>query len=175
MNRLFVLAGLLVACLILSCKSDTMDDVTTDPAGSSVAVPDVYKKIYGASSITSDGTYITIKSNGMPDHKSAYYPTSNSLYESFSGKTFGDYTFNKNPNTIASQSLTFKIPLNPKEASSHAATPLGPSEWHSMAWRFLINTLAPTNPSPTKSRVLTSTGDIRSKRASTTTTSNRCI
>ena len=122
-SSLFV-SGLLVAMLLLCCtKSD--DGTAVDPMGSNENVPEVYKKIYGATSITSDGTYITIKSNGMPDHKSIYYATSNALYEEFSGKTFGDFTFHKNPNSIVSQSLTFKIPLNPKEAANHAATPLG--------------------------------------------------
>ncbi|TDE12850.1 YHYH protein [Dyadobacter psychrotolerans] len=107
--------------LLTGCNNGD-DDVTA----TSNEVPAVYSKIYGASSITSDGSYITIKTNGLPDHKSAYYATSNSLYEKFSGTTFGNYTFSKNPNTISSQTLTFKIPLNPQVASSHAATPLGP-------------------------------------------------
>lgn len=93
---------------------------------SSVAVPAIYKKIYGATSISNDGTYITIKSNGTPDHKSAYYPTSNALYQAFSGTTYGGYTFAANPNTIETQSLTFKIPVNPVAASSHSSTPGGP-------------------------------------------------
>jgi hypothetical protein len=93
----------------------------------STTVPAVYSKIYGATSITSDGTWITIKSTGLPDHVSCYYPTSNALYQAYPGTTtFDNYTFSKNPNTIAAQSYTFKIPLNPTEASTHAATPLGP-------------------------------------------------
>jgi hypothetical protein len=91
-----------------------------------VAVPAVYSKIYGAASITSDGTYLTIKTTGLPDHKSVYYAASNSLYENFSGATFGGSTFAKNPNSIAAQSYTFKIPVNPQQAGTHAATPLGP-------------------------------------------------
>jgi hypothetical protein len=62
----------------------------------------------------------------MPDHKSPYYATSNALYETFSGTTFGGTTFAKNPNSISEKAYTFKIPANPKVASSHAATPLGP-------------------------------------------------
>ncbi len=104
----------------LSCSKST--DTTTTPT---VTVPAVYSKIYGATSITSDGTYITIKTTGLPDHKSAYYATTNALYESFSGTTFGGYTFSKNPNSIASQNYTFKIPVNPAVNAAHAATPLG--------------------------------------------------
>ena len=116
-----------ISLLILSfaaCKKSS--DNSGSGSGGTATVPAIYSKIYGATSITSDGTYITIKSNGTPDHKSAYYPVSNPLYENFSGTTFGGYTFNKNPNTIASQNLTFKIPVNPQVASSHSATPLGP-------------------------------------------------
>jgi hypothetical protein len=46
----------------------------------------VLKEVYGWG-ITSDGTYVTIKTNGQPDHKSVYYATTNSKYESFSGTT----------------------------------------------------------------------------------------
>jgi len=114
-----------IALIIFSCKKK--DDATpSTTVTNSVTVPAVYSKIYGAESITNDGTYITIKTDGLPDHKSAYYPTTNALYESYSGTTFGGNTFSKNPNTISSQSLTFKIPVNPAVSTSHAATALGP-------------------------------------------------
>lgn len=104
-----------------SCKKkDDTGGSNTQP------VADVYKKIYGATSITSDGTWITIKTNGLPDHKSVYYSVSNSLYENFTGTTFAGNVFHKNPNSISSQLLTFKIPANPQVAASHSATPLGP-------------------------------------------------
>jgi len=111
------------AILFSSCSKNTD---TTSSGSNNTTVPDVYKKVYGASSITSDGTYITIKSKGVPDHKSIYYPTSSSLYEDFSGTTFKGNTFSKNPNSISEKNYSFKIPLNPKEAASHQATPLGP-------------------------------------------------
>jgi len=116
---------LIASILFTSCSKSSSTNTTTTPTVSAT-VPEVYKKIYGASSITSDGTYITIKSNGMPDHKSPYYATSNALYETFSGTTFGGTTFAKNPNSISEKAYTFKIPADPKVASSHAATPLGP-------------------------------------------------
>ncbi|PWJ59943.1 YHYH protein [Dyadobacter jejuensis] len=116
----------LIACLslvYLSC--DKSATAAVDPEITEADVPAVFSKIYGATSITSDGTYVTIKTNGVPDHKSIYQSASSGLYEDFSGSTFGGYQFIKNPNTIATQSLTFKIPIEPKVASSHAATPLG--------------------------------------------------
>lgn len=117
--------------VLLACKKSTTvteGTVSNPVVTTSVAanVPEIYKKIYGATSITSDGTYITIKSSGLPDHKSAYYATNNTLYEAFVGTTFGGFTFNKNPNTISSQNYTFKIPLNAAVNSAHSATPMGP-------------------------------------------------
>lgn len=125
MNKLNVLSISFIAAFLLLACSDSSDSSNGTPAPS-VTVPDVYKNIYGATSITSDGTYVTIKTNGQPDHKSIYYPTTNAKYENFSGTTFGGTTFNKNPNTISTTlAFTFKIPLNPVVATTHAATPLG--------------------------------------------------
>jgi hypothetical protein len=84
----------------------------------------VYKKMYGATSVTSDSTYVTIVSDGIPKSKSAYYAITNALYEAFSGITFGGYTFRKNPNSIQASTLTIKIPLNPQKANTHQATAL---------------------------------------------------
>jgi hypothetical protein len=109
--------------LIPSCKKSSANNLTNSGTDT---VPSVFKKIYGATSITSDGTYVTIKTNGLPDSKSCYWPSSNSLYQAFSGTTFGGVNFVSNNNPIQTQSLTFKIPINPTEASSHAATPFGP-------------------------------------------------
>ena len=117
------LLGFLFSMVLLSsCNKD--NNVLSTPT--TQAVPDVYKKIYGASDMYVEGNYVVIKSNGLPDHKSVYYPTGNSLYEDFSGTTFDGYTFSKNPNTISSQLYTFKIPLNPLQSSAHSPTPLGP-------------------------------------------------
>ena len=117
----------LISLIILgACSKDSGTNTSTNTNGTNATVPDVYKKIYGASSITSDGTYITIKSNGLPDHKSAYYATTNALYDNFSGTTFGGYNFVKNPNSIAEKVYVFKIPADPKVATNHMATPLGP-------------------------------------------------
>ncbi len=121
---------LFVACAVLlaSCKKQSSTDTPTTPitGGGSVTVPSIYSKIYGATSITNDGTFIYIKSTGLPDHKSVYYPTGDASYEAFSGTTFGGFTFVKNPNSIAAKTYTFKIPVNPQVNAAHPATPLGP-------------------------------------------------
>lgn len=116
---------LLVTITILLFGCSKNDEANVTPKANNV--PAVYAKIYGTTTpITSDGILVTIKTNGMPDHKSPYYQNTNTLYEAYSGTTFGGGNFKQNPNKIASQSLTFKIPLNPIVATNHAATPLGP-------------------------------------------------
>lgn len=122
LNYCFAVLALIT---IPSCSNDESIVDTPEIPSSENSIPDVYKKIYGATSITSDGTFLTIKTNGTPDHTSPYYPTNHSLYEAYNGTTFGGNNFNKNPNVIATQSFTFKIPLQPAVASTHAATRLG--------------------------------------------------
>jgi hypothetical protein len=112
--------------MIFACSNSNNDSSENNQNTGNTTVPEVYRKIYGASSITSDGTFITIKANGQPDHKSVYYSTTDSRYESFSGTTFGGTTFTKNPNTInLNLASTYRIPLNPVVATTHASTPLG--------------------------------------------------
>lgn len=86
-------------------------------------VPAVFSKFNASVTISADGTTVTLVSNGLPDHNSPYYATSNSKYEDYNGI---NSRWSKNPNSISTQSLTFKIPQNPAAASTHAATPLGP-------------------------------------------------
>jgi hypothetical protein len=98
--------------------------LTVNAAGGPI-LPAVYAKIYGATSITFDGTFVTIKCNALPDHKSAYYPAANALHENFSGTTFGGGAFAINPNSISTQNITLKIPVNPAVNAAHSATPMG--------------------------------------------------
>lgn len=130
-KKFLVLAVSVIALVLVSCgekdeqvapSTETETEKETDDG---TTVPAVYAKIYGASSITRDGDFLTIKTNGVPDHESPYHATSSDLYMSYSGSTFGGTTFKKNPNSIAEQLLTFRIPLNPTEATNHKATALG--------------------------------------------------
>jgi hypothetical protein len=114
------------ALALASCSKGSGNDDTGSGTGTNAVVPEVYKKLYGATSITSDGTWITIRSKGLPDHKSPYYATTNPLYENFSGTTYNGVNFVKNPNTIAEKNYVFKIPVSPKEATNKQPTPLGP-------------------------------------------------
>lgn len=121
MNRI-IYSTLLASSILFStgCKKD--DTTTTSSTTTNTTAPAIYKKIYGATDLYVDGNFIVIKSTGLPDHKSPYYATTNSLYEAYNGT---NASWSKNSNTIASSSYTFKIPANPVVATTHAATPLG--------------------------------------------------
>jgi hypothetical protein len=111
------LALIFLALFSSSCK----DDVPNQPADS---VPAVYKKIYGATSLALDGETVVIKVNGRPDHKSPYYQGTawQALYEPYNGT---NPNFELNPNRIAEQNFTLRIPLKPALDTLHRATPLG--------------------------------------------------
>lgn len=114
MTTRFILSACLLMVVLLACSSDS------DP-GTSATIPDVYKKIYGATDMYIDGNYIVIKTKDLPDHKSPYY--SGAQYEAYNGS---NANFAINPNSIDEQSITFRIPLNPSVSAAHSATPLGP-------------------------------------------------
>jgi hypothetical protein len=99
-----------------SCGKSTDNQV-------SVAVPAVFSKFSTSVTISSDGNYITLKSNGVPDHKSCYFPLTDSRYEAYNGS---NPLFQKNPNSIGTKNFVFRIPATPSEDPSHPATPLGP-------------------------------------------------
>jgi hypothetical protein len=106
--------------ILLACSDDETKVSTTNKD-----VPDVYKKIYGATDLYVDGDYIVIKTNGRPDHKSPYYKDtewSSTMYEAYNGS---NSKFVLNPNRIATTNFTFKIPKSPKSATTKSATPLG--------------------------------------------------
>ncbi|MDN3667070.1 YHYH protein [Algibacter miyuki] len=121
-NLIKSFAAIFTLLTVLNCSND--DEKSTNE-NEVIEVPAVYSKVYGATSVTSDGTFITIKTTGTPDHKSVYYPVTSDLYEDFSGTTYAGFDFVKNPNKISEFDYTFKIPLNPTVATNHAATPLG--------------------------------------------------
>lgn len=106
--------------ILLSCKkSSDSNDVTA-------TLPVVFSKFSSNVSISVEGNFVVLKSNGLPDHKSPYYQGttwSATMYEAYNGT---NPSFAINPNRIASQTLTFKIPISPSVASIHDPTPMGP-------------------------------------------------
>ncbi len=111
---------LIVFGLSVSCSKNKDSGSTT-----TTTVPDVYKKIYGASDIYVDGSYVVIKAKGLPDHKSPYYQSTqwqSTLYEAYNGSNSAYFSNNV---AIRQQNYTFRIPLNPK-VGAHSASPMGP-------------------------------------------------
>lgn len=119
---LFAISGILV--FFGACKKSSS---TSDTNGGSTDSLSIFKKVYGVTAdIYQEGDYVVFKTNGMPDHKSPYYQGTNyesTKYEAYNGS---NTKFSINPNRIAAQSYTFKIPMHPVEATTKAQTPMGP-------------------------------------------------
>ncbi len=128
-NLLSAVAAIAIFIIAVSCSKDTATATAT--SSTTTALPDVFKKFVSTIQGTTlqvyvDGNYVVIKSNGLPDHKSPYYKGTqwaSTMYEAYNGS---NSAWSQNPNAIASQSLVFKIPLNPSKSSSVNDTPLGP-------------------------------------------------
>ncbi|MEO6630388.1 MAG: YHYH protein [Mucilaginibacter sp.] len=122
------MAILLVAIMSCSKSSSTGSTTTggTTSGGTGGVIPNVYLKIYNKSDMYVDGNYLVIKTTSLPDHKSPYYQGTqwaSTMYEAYNGT---NTLWSQNPNKIAQTNLTFRIPLNPVAATTHAATPMGP-------------------------------------------------
>ncbi len=99
------------------CSNTTSTEPENEENGSEL--PDVFKHFILDVNIYVDGANIVLESNGLPNHSSPYWGNGNSMYEApHSGMVV-------NPNLISEQSLVFRIPLNPEQASTISSTPLG--------------------------------------------------
>lgn len=116
----------LSAFLVFSCAKEAADEPS--PINDDVTIPlSVYEKIYGVTSqIYIQNGYVYINTNGVPDHKSPYFPLDHVLYKAYDGTNPFVNNWNKNPNGITTLNLRFKIPINPKKASSSTPTSMGP-------------------------------------------------
>ncbi|MEO6489918.1 MAG: YHYH protein [Ferruginibacter sp.] len=111
---------LLSSCIFISCKKKS------DDAVNNAVLPTVFSRFNSSVTISVEGNFVVLKTNGLPEHKSPYYQGTQweaSLYEPYNGS---NPAFTINPNRIASQNLTFKIPVNPSVSITHEVTPLGP-------------------------------------------------
>jgi hypothetical protein len=112
-----VLAIVSMMLCIVGCGKN--DSTTADEP--SVPVPTVFSSNYkSAVTLSATTNYVTMKSNGLPDHVSPYWESTNTLYET---QTTGQTV---NPGTMQSQSFSMTIPSSPSEASSKEETSLGP-------------------------------------------------
>lgn len=113
-----------IASATAKITDDDEEVVTPTPSAPDISV--LADKFYHTSAVTFtfDETTVTITSKDLPDHKSMYYNSDDALYEDYTEPDNVD--FKKNPGEIGEQSIEFKVPRFPTEASTHDATPFGP-------------------------------------------------
>ncbi len=113
----FIILTALTVGLIVSCGND----VTPTTSGSVSIVDAVTNNYKSAVTISTSGSNIVLKSNGLPDHKTPYWGVGNALYEDFPDG------YHANVNTsMSAHTYSMTIPANPSVASSHEETTLGP-------------------------------------------------
>jgi len=73
-------------------------------------VPDFYSTFFGCVDISSEAGGTTISTDGLPPHKSAYYPKDNPNYVAFDNR---GGTHSQNPNEIGVTNFSVTIANNP--------------------------------------------------------------
>lgn len=120
--------------------SDISDDINddNDSNNNQVNITSILSNFDNIDAITYEvnGEYVIFTTTNLPNHKSPYWNSSHELYEAYNGT---NSNWNKNPNQIGEQNITFRIPLYPKEATNKEATSLGPIGLSVNGVVFLIN------------------------------------
>lgn len=142
-SLVFLILLMAATAVLMSCLSNSTDDSGSNGVSlrdtvyvyDTVRVHDTivhidttatvspYAKFASGVTVTQDGSTIVVVSNGVPNHPSVYFATTDSRYQAYNGT---NTSFSKNPNSISTQNLTFRIPANPAPASTHQSTSLGP-------------------------------------------------
>jgi hypothetical protein len=121
-SPIIAIAAITLIVAMAACSASATEATANNSTGNA-AVPDFYKNFSSAVTVSVDGDYVVLKSNGVPDHKSPYFPKSSSQYEAYNGT---NPKFNLAPNTISEQQLVMRIPITPVKQATPSATPLGP-------------------------------------------------
>ncbi|MDB2384934.1 YHYH protein [Polaribacter sp.] len=124
---------LFLVFLVVSCNSsnesdleeDTEENLENTEEPTEIDITSILTKFDNIDAISYevDGDFVTFTTTDLPNHSSPYWEETNPLYEAYNGN---NSNWNKNPNTIEEQNITFRIPLHPEEASVKEATSLGP-------------------------------------------------
>ncbi len=117
-----LLLSVCVAALMACSQSD--DIVTPDATGTTSNSTDITRVVQAnftnGVTVSTSGSSITLKSNGLPNHKTPYWGVGNALYEDFPSG------YHANVNTsMTSHNYSMTIPVTPSAASTHEATSLG--------------------------------------------------
>jgi hypothetical protein len=113
----------ILACLAAGCLALVGSIVLTRGPARGQTLPGGYTHFTSAVRMWVDGDDMVIQTSAVPDHKSPYFPTSDPRYEAYNG---ANPNWQQNPNEIETQTIEYRIPLDPQEATTHASTPLGP-------------------------------------------------
>ncbi|MGL5891496.1 MAG: YHYH protein [Bacteroidia bacterium] len=115
------ISKLTLALGLATCLFGCNREETTDTAAGTAPVPTVFSSNFlGAVTLSSDGTTLTVSSNGTPQHVTPYYGSGHPLYEAqMAGHTV-------NPGTLQAQTFVMSIPISPAEAAVKEVTALGP-------------------------------------------------
>ena len=113
--------GLIATALTMASCSTTEDASPETEVTTSTTITEVVKSNYKSMvTVSTSGTSITLKSQGIPDHKTAYWGEGNSLYEAqITGQGV-------TPGSLTTQNFVMTLNTNPTEASTKEATSLGP-------------------------------------------------
>ena len=117
---ILVISLLTSSAIIFSCsKDEEITETSTDPITSGdVSTTNVVQSNYTSDvTISVSGGYITLTSNGTPNHVSAYWGVGNALYE--------ENPTGVNPGIIQERTNVMTIPTNPASASVKEETALG--------------------------------------------------
>ena len=136
------LAAFSSLCVVTAMLGCTLNEPTTPPTLSPTAavspclpitcptpvpvplpVPGWYSAFSGRVTITRIANAVVLKSNGIPDHKSPYFPPGHPQHTAYTGTNPG---FTLNPNSIVAHSFTFRVPAAPTVAAAVTPTDLGP-------------------------------------------------
>ena len=100
-------------------KESYFQAVSAEPGSS---LPLVYQLFDDSLEVYQDGDFIVIETTNVPNHPSPYFSNSDSRYEAYNGT---NPNFRINPNSIETQTMVYRIPVNPTEASNKTNTRLG--------------------------------------------------
>jgi len=115
-KSLFAILFVLVCIIIISCSDNSTSTTTNNQT-----LPTVFNKFSSAVTISVSGNNVVLNTKDRPNHPSAYFQTTDSLYQAYN-----DTGFHPGPGHIIAQNLTFSIPINPSAATNHTATAGGP-------------------------------------------------
>ncbi len=116
-----VLLLVFAASLLTGCSPDSKTTSVLSGPGIRDGLQSRYIGFDSSVYLSQGDSTLTIMSNGIPNHRSPYFATTDARYEADANASFA-----KNPNNIQAQTLTFKIPTNPVMATTHQSTALGP-------------------------------------------------